>query len=86
MVIDLRTDPAKIREAWTHFREVSTKAYEWRSLIPEGTQPPIHMNVDKMVRYRPQRDALRYDPTQFDTYLEQLGIECPTVRGSQQDH
>jgi aminobenzoyl-glutamate utilization protein B len=33
-----------------------------------------------MQRYRPELEKLRYDPTRFDTYLEQLGIQYPTVR------
>ncbi|HJO04233.1 MAG TPA: amidohydrolase [Acidobacteriota bacterium] len=84
--IDLLADPVKVQEAWTYFREVTTKDYQWRSLIPEGTPPPIDMNADKMDRYRSQLQALRYDPTRFDTYLEQLGIEYPTVRDPQPDH
>ncbi len=84
-MIDLLTDPARVEEAWTYFREVTAKDYPWRSLIPEGTTPPVHMNADKMARYRPQLEALRYDPTRFDTYLEQLGIEYPTVRDFQQE-
>ncbi len=84
-VIDLLTDPARVEEAWAYFREVTTKDYQWRSLIPEGTPPPVHMNADKMARYRPQLEALRYDPTRFETYLEQLGIEYPTVRDPQQE-
>ncbi len=84
-MIDLLTDAARVEEAWTYFREVTTKDYEWQSLIPEGTPPPIHMNAEKMARYRPQLDALRYDPTRFDTYLEQLGIEYPTVRDPDPD-
>jgi aminobenzoyl-glutamate utilization protein B len=33
-----------------------------------------------MARYRPQMVKYYYDPTKFKTYLEQLGIEYPTVR------
>jgi aminobenzoyl-glutamate utilization protein B len=33
-----------------------------------------------MEGYRPLLEALRYDPSRFATYLEQLGIEYPTLR------
>ncbi len=78
--IDLVANPALVEEAWTYHREVTTKDQQWQSLIPEGTEPPIFLNEDKMARYRPQLEALRYDPERFETYLEQLGITYPTVR------
>ncbi len=78
--IDLLANPDKVEEAWTYFREVTTKDQQWASLIPEGTPPPIHLNEEKMARFRPQLEQLRYDPDRFQTYLEQLGIEYPTVR------
>jgi aminobenzoyl-glutamate utilization protein B len=30
--------------------------------------------------YRPRMKALYYDPSKFGSYLEQLGINYPTVR------
>jgi aminobenzoyl-glutamate utilization protein B len=78
--IDLLTDPALLQEAKRHFREVQTREYQWISLIPRGTEPPIHLNEERMARFRPQLEALKYDPSRYSTYLEQLGIEYPTVR------
>ena len=78
--IDLIANPDKVEEAWTYHREVVTKDQQWESLIPLDTPPPTHLNAEKMARYRPLLDELRYDPERFDTYLEQLGIEYPTVR------
>ncbi len=78
--ITLMNEPEVVEEAWTYFRDVTTAERQWQSLIPEGTEPPIHLNAEKMERFRPMLEALRYDPTRYDTYLEQLGIEYPTVR------
>jgi len=78
--IDLVADPAKVEEAWDYHRNVTTAEREWVSLIPLDTEPPTHLNSDKMEAYRARLEALRYDPTRFDTYLEQLGIRYPTVR------
>ncbi len=78
--LDLLTNPRLREEAERYFREVQTKDYTWESLIPAGTPPPTHLNRERMAGYRAELEALRYDPTRFGTYLEQLGIEYPTVR------
>jgi aminobenzoyl-glutamate utilization protein B len=33
-----------------------------------------------MERYRPEMRRFYYDPSKYDTYLEQLGIQYPTTR------
>jgi aminobenzoyl-glutamate utilization protein B len=33
-----------------------------------------------MEKYRPEMRKHYYDPSRYKTYLEQLGIEYPTVR------
>ena len=77
--IDVVGNPELVEEAWTYHEEVTTKDYTWESLIPEGTEPPIFLNADKMERYRPLLEPLKYDPTRFDTYLEQLGVRYPVL-------
>jgi aminobenzoyl-glutamate utilization protein B len=77
--IDLIANPEKVEEAWNYHREEVVKDIQWQSLIPEGTPPPTFLNADKMERFRPLLEPLRYDPDRYDTYLEQLGIEYPTV-------
>ena len=82
--IDLLANPERVEEAWRYHREVTTKDHQWKSLIPQGTDPPIFLNAEKMERYRARLEELRYDPARFDTYLEQLGIDYPTVREAEQ--
>jgi aminobenzoyl-glutamate utilization protein B len=77
--MDVLLRPDLVEEAWTYHREVTTKDYTWESLIPEGTEPPIFLNAEKMKLYRPLLEPLRYDPTRFDTYLEQLGVVYPVL-------
>jgi aminobenzoyl-glutamate utilization protein B len=72
-------DADLVAEAWRYFREVSTKDFTWISLIPEDVTPPIFLNEERMARFRPLIEPLIYDETKYDTYLEQLGIEYPTV-------
>ena len=77
--IELFAEPKLVEQAWEYFRE-QTKETTWEPLIPEDVDPPIHLNVDKMKRFRPELEKLRYDPSRYDSYLEQLGIEYPTLR------
>lgn len=77
--LDLLLNPELLAAAQQYFAE-QTKQIEWKSLIPEGTQPPIDLNREKMERFRGQLQKLRYDPAKYKTYLEQLGIEYPTVK------
>jgi aminobenzoyl-glutamate utilization protein B len=77
--IAVASDPELVEEAWRYHREVTTKDYTWESLIPEGTEPPIHLNADKMEKYRPLIEPFIYDETRFETYLEQLGVSYPTL-------
>jgi aminobenzoyl-glutamate utilization protein B len=78
--IDVLADPALVEEAWRYHREVQTKDHRWTSLIPEGTEAPVFLNEDKMKQFRPELEKLIYDPTRYDTYLEQLGVVYPTVQ------
>lgn len=77
--LDLLVSPQLLESAKQYFAE-QTKATKWKSLIPEGTAPPIELNREKMQRYRPLLRPLRYDPAKYKTYLEQLGVAYPTVR------
>jgi aminobenzoyl-glutamate utilization protein B len=74
--LDLLMKPELIKEAKAYFAE-QTKEVKWQSLIPTGTRPPTYLNRDKMERFRPQLEKLRYDPSKYATYLEQLGIAYP---------
>ncbi len=78
-VIDLLMDDQLLQRAKAAFAE-QTKTARWQSLIPAGTEPPVHMNRERMERFRPQLDKLRYDPEKYKSYLEQLGVEYPTLR------
>jgi aminobenzoyl-glutamate utilization protein B len=77
--IDVLMDPALVEEAWRYHREVQTKDVQWVSLIPEGTEPPTFLNAEIMERWRPRLEPFIYDPSQYDTYLEQLGVAYPTL-------
>jgi len=78
-VIDLLTKPELLVACQAAFAE-QTKDVKWQSLIPVGTAPPVKLNREKMDRARPQLQNLRYDPSRYRTYMEQLGIKYPTLQ------
>ena len=78
-VIDLLTKPEILTAAKADFAK-QTATTKWQSLIPTDTKPPIHFNKEKMEKAAPDLKRLRYDPTKYKTYIEQLGITYPTVK------
>jgi aminobenzoyl-glutamate utilization protein B len=79
-MIDLLTKRALVEEAWDYFRNVQTKGMKYESLLSAEDKPPIWLNKKIMAEYRDEMRKFYYDPSRYDTYLEQLGIEYPTVR------
>ncbi len=77
--LDLLLNPDLLKSARTYFAE-QTKETKWQSLVPEGTQAPTFLNKERMERFRPELKKLRYDPTKYKTYMEQLGVQYPTVK------
>ena len=79
-MIDLLTKPALVAQAWEYFRTVQTKSMKYEPLIRPEDKPAIHLNRAIMEKYRPEMRKYYYDPSRYKTYLEQLGIEYPTLR------
>jgi aminobenzoyl-glutamate utilization protein B len=78
--LDLLLKPELLEEAWKYFRDVQTKDVKYVPFIAEGDEPAIELNREIMETYREEMKKYYYDPSRFGTYLEQLGIEYPTVR------
>ncbi len=78
--LDFFLDADKVRAAWEYFDEVQTKETKYVSLIQQEDQPAIHLNRSVQESFREELEKLYYDPSKYDTYLEQLGIDYPTVR------
>jgi aminobenzoyl-glutamate utilization protein B len=82
-VLDLLTKPELITQAWDYFKNVQTKDVQYIPFITKDTPAPTHLNTEILAKYREQMRKYYYDPTKYSTYLEQLGIEYPTVRKPQ---
>ena len=79
-LIDLLTKPELVEQAWDYFRNVQTKETTYEPLLRPRDEPAIDLNDDVMERFRPALKKYYYDPSRYETYLEQLGIEYPTVK------
>jgi len=82
-VIDFLMDPELTTQAWDYFRNVQTKDTKYVSFIRPEDKPAIWLNEQTMAKYRAEMKKYYYDPSRYKTYLEQLGIKYPTVRGTQ---
>ena len=49
-------------------------------MISDSEQPAIYLNTEIMKEFRPQLEKFYYDETKYGSYLEQLGIEYPTLK------
>ncbi len=81
-ILDLVMRPELVEQAWTYFREVQTKDRKYEPLIRPEDTPAVWLNERIMADYRPEMRKFYYDPTRYKTYLEQLGIEYPTLRST----
>jgi aminobenzoyl-glutamate utilization protein B len=81
-MVDLFTKPALVEQAWDYFRNVQTKETKYQPLISAEDKPAIWLNKKIMADYREPMRKYYYDPSKYNTYLEQLGINYPTVRAS----
>jgi aminobenzoyl-glutamate utilization protein B len=79
-MLDILLHPELMEKAWDYFRNVQTKDVKYRSFLRPDDKPAIWLNREVMEQYRPRLKELFYDPSRYDTYLDQLGIKYPTVR------
>jgi aminobenzoyl-glutamate utilization protein B len=79
-MLDILLHPELVQKAWDYFNNVQTKDVKYKSLLRPDDKPAIWLNQKTMEEYRPKMKPLYYDPSKYDTYLEQLGIKYPTVK------
>ena len=79
-ILDILFTPQIVADAWDYFNNVQTKEIKYKPFFAPTDKPPIWLNEKIMAQYRPEMRKYYYDPKKYKTYLEQLGIEYPTVR------
>ncbi|MCU0626896.1 MAG: amidohydrolase [Gemmatimonadaceae bacterium] len=79
-VLDLLLTPQMVASAWSYFTDEQTKTTKYKSFLGASDGPPVHLNAEIMARFRPEMRKYYYDPKKYRSYLEQLGIQYPTLR------
>ncbi len=77
--LEMMLDPQLMNSARTYFAE-QTKETKYTPFIDADDPPATWLNTEIMEEFKPKLEPFYYDETKYDTYLEQLGIEYPTVR------
>ena len=78
-VIDLLLRPELIESAWDYFRNEQTPGVEYSPFPSAETTPAIWLNKEIMDRYRPEMRKYYFDPSRYETYMEQLGVSYPML-------
>ncbi len=78
--LDFLLKPDLVKQAWDYFRTVQTKDVHYESFLAPDDKPAIELNKEKMEKFVPELKKYYFDPSRHRTYLEQLGIQYPTVK------
>lgn len=78
-LVDMLTNPKIIQDAWTYFKDVQTNNVQYTPFITANDAAPIHLNKKIMTEFVPQLKNFYYNPSKYNTYLEQLNIQYPTL-------
>ena len=78
-MLDMFTNPELVAEAWTYFRDVQTIDEQYEPFIGPDDPPAIEKNAEIMDEFKGQLEYFYYDPSRYDTYLQQLGIDYPQL-------
>jgi aminobenzoyl-glutamate utilization protein B len=78
--LDFLLSPELVTQAWDYFKNVQTKDIKYTPLINPTDKPAVDLNQEKMAKFGLQLKRFYYDPTKYKTYLDQLGIQYPTVK------
>jgi len=79
-LLDLLLTPALIDNARDYFETVQQSDTKYSSFLRPQDEPAIWLNENIMEEFKPQLEQFYYDPAQYNTYLEQLGIDYPKLR------
>ncbi len=78
-MLDMLTNPELVPNAWTYFRDVQTADEQYEPFISPDDPPAIEKNAEIMNEFKDRLEGFYYDPSTYDTYLEQLGIDYPQL-------
>ena len=78
-LLDFLLQPALVEQAHDYFENVQTRDRQYTTFLRPEDEPAVWLNRDIMERFKPELEKLYYDPSRYDTYLEQLGVDYPQI-------
>ena len=84
-ILDMLLKPEVLVKAKEYYKNEQTKEIQYTPLVGEKDNPAIFLNQKIMTEFAPKLKPTYYDPTKYKTYLEQLGIQYPTLRPDQKE-
>ncbi len=78
-MLDLVQNEELVADAWSYFNDVQTAEHTYTPFISEDDDPAIEKNAEIMQRYKERLREFYYDPSKYETYLDQLGIDYPQL-------
>lgn len=79
-LLDLFLKPQLVEQAWEYFRTEQGMKQQYIPMVNKEDKPAIYLNTDIMNEFRPKLEKFYYDETKYGSYLEQLGINYPTIK------
>ncbi|MBL6904309.1 MAG: amidohydrolase [Pseudomonadales bacterium] len=76
-VLDLLTDDELMAASHDYYNNVQLAEQAYDPVLTAEDTPAIHLNKEIMDQMRPVMEQYYYDPEQYDSYLDQLGISYP---------
>ena len=84
-LLDILLKPEILVKAKDYYTNEQTKELQYTPLVGEKDNPAIYLNQKIMSDFAPKLKATYYDPSKYKNYLEQLGIQYPTLRPDQKE-
>jgi aminobenzoyl-glutamate utilization protein B len=81
--LELFLRPDLLANARDYFENEQKAEQDYIPFITADDPPATHLNRHIMAEFRPLLEPFYYDPSRYDTYLEQLGVEYPALRPDQ---
>ena len=79
-LLDILLTPELVEKANDYFENVQQKDMEYTTFLRPQDEPAVWLNEAIMRQFKPELEQYYFDPSTYDTYLEQLGIAYPTIR------
>jgi aminobenzoyl-glutamate utilization protein B len=71
---------ARLRaDAERYFQDEQLQSTIYEPFIGADDAPPIEKNFEIMAEFKERLRPLYYDPSRYETYLEQLGVSYPQL-------